>query len=310
MREIIYNAPQELLNVITLIAGIPNFIIAATNFLKNFKKEKQKLEKSFWIPFVTGILIITLYALLAFLKGNMCRVPDVRGWTYYNAVQTLNERNIPYEFVSDEFDKNYAEISYQSHNNNSLIYTWEKLVLGVTSINDSLSTQTTTSEIEKTSPVTFETPVTEITTDITTTSTQSDIFVDKPKATITSLVSEIQANLDSTLLTATINKSLNVISENQGSFPFRWGFHLASSRDKQIGDKFIEVEICIDKNYSVIDVESSILSIEENGYTVVEKLKNEFIGTFNGEEFTITGDISNDYIDLSNLYIVSSYFCS
>lgn len=152
MREFIYNAPQEIVNLITIITGVPNLVMSIMKIFKKCSDKQYKFNKSFWIPLITGLLIVFFYTLFGILKNNMARVPELNGWTYHNAIQTLDERNISYEFVTDNFDRDTAKISYQSYGNNEIIYSWEKLVLGTSDELEKPSTLTTSTNATISSP--------------------------------------------------------------------------------------------------------------------------------------------------------------
>ncbi len=305
MRELIFNAPQEIVNIITIITSIPNFVASAIHLFKKTKNSESKLKKSFWIHIITGVTIIVFYIFFVFLKSNMCRVPDIEGWTYYNAVQTLDERNISYEFVSNAFDKNTAEISYQSYGNNELIFSWEKLVLGLSSMSHSHITSTTSGNSSLPFPEKIEPPITS--NNVSSNNEPDETHIQIP--TIDFLDSDVTATLEGSTITITIDKSLFVLKESNGVYPFRWGLRFANSFEANIDDTIIELEICIDNNYSVISIDLNVLTVQQDGYLLSETLNNEFTGTFNGEEFVFVGDISNNYIDLDELCIQTAYHC-
>ena len=51
------------------------------------------------------------------------------------------------------------------------------------------------------------------------------------------------------------------------------------------------------------------MQVRENSNLLIETLDNEFIGSFDGDKFTLVGDIANEYINLSDLCIQTVYFC-
>lgn len=128
MREVIYNTQEIAVGIISLLASLSSFGIGLFSFVKS-KKENEKAGKTLGLSLLVTIFIAIFYIIFEILKNNMFRVPNLKGWTYYNAIQTLDESSISYEFASDDFDKNAAKIAYQSFGENELIFSWEKLVL-------------------------------------------------------------------------------------------------------------------------------------------------------------------------------------
>lgn len=151
MRELIYNLPDVVGIIVTVLTSLSGFGVCVVSLHKTQENDK-KPGKAFWTSILITVLVIAICIVFFVLKGNLYRVPELNGWTYYNAIQTLDERNISYEFVSNDFDKDNAKITYQSLGNNELIYSWEKLVLGTSDELEKPSTLTTSTNATISSP--------------------------------------------------------------------------------------------------------------------------------------------------------------
>ena len=297
MREFIYTAPQMVVNIISLFAGLAGIGFSVFSFRKD-EKENNKPGKSFWTSLIAPILIAVLYILFNYLKDNLIKVPDLQDWSYSNAIQTLNERSISYELVPGDFDAKTAKITYQSFNGNDLIFSWEKLVLNVDNLNVKGG------------------GVTSVTTNVLSSDASSPNTTEEvePGKQYTKLpikdyfAPEICAVLDGTTLNIEVSKSLEVFKEADDRYPFKWGIYLSDSIEQKVNDYVIEVEVTIDKTYTVLGVELSVMLTKENSNYMVEPLRNEFSGYFDGDKFILSGDISNDYIGLSDLCVQTVYF--
>ena len=62
MRELIYNAPQLIVGIISLLASISSLGFGIFSFVKS-KKENKKLGKTFWLSLVIVVLIVIIYIL-------------------------------------------------------------------------------------------------------------------------------------------------------------------------------------------------------------------------------------------------------
>lgn len=306
MKELIYNAPQLIVGIISLLASISSLGIGLFSFVKS-KKENKKPGKTLGLSLLVVVLIAIFYIIFDILKSHMIRVPNLTEWTYYNAIQTLDERNISYEFASEDFDKSTAKITYQSFGESELIFSWEKLVLevdnnsviivdspsgGTTTVMSSSSTLPHTSTSSSTGTPVEENP--------------KELSMRVP--TNRFLESDINAVLIGSTLNIEISKSLQILEEANGNYPFRWGLYLSDSIEEKVNDYIIEVEVSIDEKYSVLSVDLNVMLVKENSTMMVESLNNNFSGFFNGEKFVLSGDISNEYIELSDLCIQTVYY--
>lgn len=319
MREFIYTAPQMVVNIISLFAGLAGIGFSVFSFRKD-EKENNKPSKSFWTSLIAPILIAVLYILFNYLKDNLIKVPDLHGWSYSNAIQTLNERSISYELVPCDFDAKTAKITYQSFNGNDLIFSWEKLVLNVDNLNvnggGDTSGTTNVSSPDASSPIIEDEGETSETINVSSpdasspnTTEEVDSGKQYTKLPIKDYFApEICAMLDGTTLNIEVSKSLEVFKEADNRYPFKWGIYLSDSIEQKVNDYVIEVEVTIDKTYAVLGVELSVMLTKENSNYMVEQLRNEFSGYFDGDKFILSGDISNDYIGLSDLCVQTVYF--
>lgn len=306
MRELIYNLPDVVGIVVTVLTSLSGFGVCVVSLRKTQENDK-KPGKAFWTSILITVLVIAICMVFFVLKGNLNRVPELNGWTYYNAIQTLDERNISYEFVSDDFDKDTAKITYQSLGNNELIYSWEKLVLG-TSDKPEKPITTTTTAITTSSENTSSNNDNDATTSNTLADEEpSELFMRVP--TNKYLESDIIAVLEGSMLNIEVSKSLPLFKETNGNYPFSWGLHLSDSLEEEINDYIVEIEVCIDEKYSVQSIKLNVMQVRENSNLLIDTLDNEFIGSFDGDKFTLVGDIANEYINLSDLCIQTVYFC-
>ena len=304
-------------NIISLFAGLAGIGFSVFSFRKD-EKENNKPGKSFWTSLIAPILIAVLYILFNYLKDNLIKVPDLQDWSYSNAIQTLNERSISYELVPGDFDAKTAKITYQSFNENDLIFSWEKLVLNVDNLNAKGGESETTNVLssDTSSPITEDEGDTSETINVSSpdasspnTTEEVDSGKQYTKLPIKDYFApEICAMLDGTTLNIEVSKSLELFKETDGRYPFKWGIYLSDSLDEKVDDYVIEVEVTIDETYAVLSVNLNVMFTKENSKLMVEALRNGFSGYFDGDKFILSGDISNDYIGLSDLCVQTVYF--
>lgn len=91
-------------------------------------------------------------------------------------------------------------------------------------------------------------------------------------------------------------------------FPLDFHIYISSSFDVSEGEKLIELKTIMHEDYSMDEVNMSILTIkDENTYMVDEVCLNKINAVFDGENFIFYGNIFNEYIPLYEMCIESIY---
>ena len=102
------------------------------------------------------------------------------------------------------------------------------------------------------------------------------------------------------------NLTINVDSDwdrDDLDFPLTWGVELASSFDVQVGDYLIGVDLCISEDYSVDTIKMSVRERLQDGVLIKENMNNTCQAYFDGQQFIISCDVTNDYISLEDLCV-------
>lgn len=128
------------------------------------------------------------------------------------------------------------------------------------------------------------------------------------KVSTSFLDSQVYAVLNGSNINIKVNKDTMIPANIELKFPFRWGFILSSSfEDPKIGEKEINLEVRIDKDYSVISTVVYVVNIEESG-EYEDPFNNELKAEFDGQYFILSCDINNEYISLEDICVRASYY--
>lgn len=121
------------------------------------------------------------------------------------------------------------------------------------------------------------------------------------------LDSDIYAVLNDSNINIKVKKDAVIPAEVELNFPYRWGIILSSSlEDPKFGDKEIELEIWIDKDYSVSNTLVNVIFVEEKGQ-YEGHFNNELKAYFDGQYFILSCNIENEYIGLEDVCIRATY---
>ena len=163
------------------------------------------------------------------------------------------------------------------------------------SVNSSATVQSTT-----TAPIKSESSDT-----TTTTETNSTISLEANY----DLKKYINAEITGSNISIKVRKDLSAIVNGASEFPFSWGISLGSSvEEEKRGYKYIDLKITIDKNYEVIETKMLIYEKLEKGVLLIDECENIISTTYDGKYYYIEGDIFNQYVDLDNVWICSTYY--
>lgn len=121
------------------------------------------------------------------------------------------------------------------------------------------------------------------------------------------LSSSVSSYIVDSTLTITVDKDCWVLIRDDLDFPYTWGIGLASSFDEVVGNYIIDIKISIDENYSVDTIKMATQKQLQEGVLIIDKMNNTCQAYFDGQQFIISCDITNDYIPLEELCIQSVY---
>lgn len=122
------------------------------------------------------------------------------------------------------------------------------------------------------------------------------------------LDSEVYAVLNGSNINIKVNKDVVIPADIELKFPFRWGIILSPSfEDPKIGEKEINLEVWIDKDYSVSNTLMNVVYVEESG-EYDDPFNNELKADFDGQYFILSCDIYNEYISLEDICVRAKYY--
>lgn len=132
---------------------------------------------------------------------------------------------------------------------------------------------------------------------------------DENNFNIFSNLDEVQGIINDGIINLMIDKSLPSINDCIGYSKKTWGVTITKTESVEVNDKFLIIEIQINDDFSVKKTTLYIGELKENDERTQYKLStNELTTTFDGERYLIMGDISNKYIDTTDMFLLSHFY--
>ena len=123
------------------------------------------------------------------------------------------------------------------------------------------------------------------------------------------LKNSIIATLNNDNLNIKVDSKYDMFDNMSSGETFYWGIHITSSlNNKKVGDKFLEISICMDENYNLISSGVYVFSVMENGYLYIDHLDMPVSFNYDGKYFNIDCNISNQYMDLNNICVQATAY--
>lgn len=123
MVRLIYDFPQYILGIVTILSAFPPIC----EFIKMIlNKEKGKFPK---ITLTVTIVFLILFLGSFLIKDHIVSIPNVVNLTYTQAKQVLDEHQIKFDCPYKVNNPNTSIIGYQSFPENHYIFKWETLII-------------------------------------------------------------------------------------------------------------------------------------------------------------------------------------